>query len=233
MNRNSMWPSNGWSSCAVNQSSPIVKRRLCSAAFVRCVAMVCCATAVGGWSAAAADAPATATEQLRALELTDVDGQTHRPFAEEAVQAAVLVFVSVDCPVANAFQPALGDIESEYARRGIRFFQVHCSPQTKPERVKQHRSDFKIATPVVLDQGQSTARLVAARVTPEAVVIDRSGRVRYRGLINNLYAGFGKKRRQATAHYLTDALDAMLSGQTVETPVTKPVGCFIHYEDSD
>ena len=70
-----------------------------------------------------------------------------------------------------------------------------------------------------------------AKVTPEAIVIDSTGTVRYRGAINNLYAGYGKKRRAATSHYLQDAVEAVLAGNTVKIPKTKPVGCFIHYAE--
>lgn len=195
------------------------------------VTLLCCL------SAAADDIksvpPSTTDAPLRALQLVDVSGRKHLPFADTSVDAVVLVFVSVDCPVANAFQPALDEIHSAYAKRGVSFFQVHSSVREERDRVKQHMTDYRINMPVVMDTSQLVARSAKARVTPEAIVIDRTGVVRYRGLINNLYVGFGKKRRQATVHYLTDALDSLLAGDPVKTPTTKPVGCFIHYEESE
>ena len=99
------------------------------------------------------------------------------------------------------------------------------------DEVKKHIVDFGITMPVVYDPKQELGRLTGAKVTPEAIVIDRAGTVRYRGAINNLYAAYGKKRRVATAHYLQDAVDAVLNGETVKIPNTKPVGCFIHYAE--
>jgi hypothetical protein len=58
-------------------------------------------------------------------------------------------------------------------------------------------------------------------------VIDRGGAVRYRGRIDNFYVAFGRSRQVVTVHDLRDALDAVLAGKPVATPVTQPIGCFI------
>jgi hypothetical protein len=66
-----------------------------------------------------------------------------------------------------------------------------------------------------------------ASITPQAFVIDRSGEIRYRGRIDNLYAALGKTRQQVTSHDLRDALDAVLVGGKVPHPETEALGCFI------
>ena len=84
--------------------------------------------------------------------------------------------------------------------------------------------------PMILDSDQSIARRVNAKVTPEAFVISPVGDVLYRGRINDLYAGYGKRRREASSHDLRDAVAAALAGEPIAIPETKPVGCFIQYE---
>ena len=179
----------------------------------------------------AAEKTAETAKQLRDLKLTAVNGQLIAPFANSTTKAVALIFVADDCPVANAFQPALAAFHKTYAEQGVVCVQVHCSSLVTADEVKKHVVDFGIKMPVVFDPKQKLGRLTGAKVTPEAIVIDRTGTVRYRGAINNLYAGYGKKRRVATAHYLQDAVDAVLAGDTVKTPKTKPVGCFIHYAE--
>lgn len=66
-----------------------------------------------------------------------------------------------------------------------------------------------------------------ATVTPEAVVVDRNGEIRYRGRIDNFYADLGKPRQQITQHDLADALNAVLAGKPVLHPETKALGCYI------
>ena len=64
-------------------------------------------------------------------------------------------------------------------------------------------------------------------MTPEAVVMDGTGEVRYRGRINDRYVRLGVARRQATTNDLHDALRSVLDGRQVERPITQPVGCYL------
>ena len=168
-------------------------------------------------------------KQLSALKLKDVTGKLHAPFDNKKTKAVALIFVSTDCPIANAFQPALGEFAKAYGPKGIECFMVYSTTGTKSERIKQHVKDYRITAPAIHDASQSIGKLVEAKVTPEAILIDRTGSIRYRGLINNLYAGYGKKRTAATQHYFRDAADSVIAGRTVAKPATKPLGCFIHY----
>ena len=178
-----------------------------------------------------AEKPDETATHLRDLKLTSINGQVITPFADSSIKVVSLIFVTNTCPVANAFQPSLAAFHKAYAKQGVVCVQVHCSSLVTADEVKKHIVDFGITMPVVYDPKQDLGRLTGAKVTPEAIVIDRAGTVRYRGAINNLYAGYGKKRRVATAHYLQDAVDAVLNGETVKIPNTKPVGCFIHYAE--
>ena len=175
----------------------------------------------------------SAAQALRQIRLVDTNAVGHVPLQEDSTVAIALIFVSTDCPVANAFQPALRKICETYKDQGVRCFMIHSSSKTVESKVVSHIKDYGITMPVVLDSDQSIGQLVDAKVTPEAIVVDRTGQVRYRGLINNLYAGYGKKRQEATEHYLTDALDALIDGDPVRNAITKPIGCFIHYVDSN
>jgi hypothetical protein len=171
----------------------------------------------------------SAEQALRQIRLVDTDGVVHLPLQGDSTVAIALIFVSTDCPLANAFQPALRKISETYKDQGVCCFMIHSSPKAVECKVVSHINEYGITMPVVVDSDQSIAHLVEAKVTPEAIVVDRSGHVRYRGLINNLYAGFGKKRQKATEHYLTDALDALIGGDPVRNTITRPIGCFIHY----
>ena len=59
--------------------------------------------------------------------------------------------------------------------------------------------------------------VVGATTTPEALVVDASGRLRYRGRVMS----------KQEAPELKHALEAVLAGKPVRTPVTKAFGCAI------
>ena len=65
------------------------------------------------------------------------------------------------------------------------------------------------------------------RITPEAAVFAPDREMVYRGRIDDRYVDFGKTRARATRHDLTDALEAVLAGESVPNPRTEAVGCFI------
>lgn len=166
-------------------------------------------------------------------EFTDVAGQTHAPFEDQTTRAVVLVFISVDCPIANAYQPLLKKLARQHADQGVRWFMIHPHSGTTPERATTHARQFEIEVPIVVDPQQTITRRVGARVTPEVLVFAAGEKeAAYQGRIDNLHAGFGKKRAAATTHELADALQAIVDGQPIQVKRTEPIGCFIAFEDT-
>jgi len=105
---------------------------------------------------------------------------------------------------------------------------THASSAHLDQQVRQHLEEYRYAgMRAAIDRERTAARFAKATITPQAVVIDRAGNIRYRGRIDNLYAAFGKTRQQITRHDLRDALDAVLSGRKVPNPETEALGCFI------
>lgn len=164
---------------------------------------------------------------------TDVAGQAHAPFEDQTTRAVVLVFISVDCPIANAYQPLLKKLARQHADQGVRWFMIHPHSGTTAARAAAHARQFEIEVPIVVDQQQTITRRVGARVTPEVLVFTNAEKEAvYQGRIDNLYAGFGKKRAAATTHELADALQAIVDGQPNQVKRTEPIGCFIAFEDT-
>lgn len=165
-------------------------------------------------------------------KLTDTDGQQHAPFEDPATRAVVLVFISTDCPIANGYQPQLKKLAKKYVSQGVRWFMIHPDPVTTSERAAEHARQFEIEVPIVVDQEQSIARGVGARVTPEVhVFVNAKENAVYQGRIDDLHAGYGKKRPAATTHELADALQAIVDGKPIAVSKTEPVGCFIAFEE--
>ena len=161
-----------------------------------------------------------------------LDGSVLTPFQETGTKAIVLVFTATDCPIANTYQPALASLQQQYAKQGVQFIQVHPDRDANASRVETHAKEFQIEAPIVLDRDLWLARRVNAEVTPEVFLIERGNSTpAYRGAIDNQYAGFGKKRSSADNHFLADAIESLLSNQPITVARTKPIGCFISYDE--
>lgn len=175
---------------------------------------------------------ATPTDATAApWSLTDLAGQSHQPFDDPSTRAITLVFITPDCPIANFYHPTLRKLGDEFADRGIPLYMIHSDPEVTVDAAQRHVEKFKIAAPVILDHDQSIARRVGAKVTPEAIIVDRAGKILYRGRIDNFYEALGRKRRAATEHDFRDALAAVADGQPIANPVTKALGCHIPFAD--
>ena len=151
--------------------------------------------------------------QSEKLTFTCLDGREVDPFANPATDLIVLVFISTDCPIANAYHPHLQTLHTDYSPQGVSFFLVHSTRAITSDEIQAHADEYQLSIPIVLDQDQTIATALSAEVTPEVIVLPRhSTTSAYRGAIDNLHAGYGKKRPAATEHYLRDALDQLLAG---------------------
>jgi hypothetical protein len=142
-------------------------------------------------------------------------------------RAVVVVFVAVDCPIANRVLPELRRLADELAPRGVRFVQVYANADETDAAVAAHRADFGLTGPAVRDAGGALAARFGAHVTPEAVVVGRGGRLVYQGRINDQYAAPGVGRPAPTRHDLADALRAYLDAGHVTGRGPAAVGCSV------
>lgn len=170
----------------------------------------------------------------RDWQLTDIQGTLHKPFDDQSTRGIVFVFVSTDCPIANSYQPLLRRLAEQYAGDGVRFFQVHPKSTTTVEAAREHALQFGIKSPVLVDAEQLLAKRVGATMTPEVVVYLKGDETPvYRGRIDNLYAGYGKKRKIATSNDLADVLGRIAEESPITPTVTSPIGCHISFDDQE
>jgi hypothetical protein len=164
---------------------------------------------------------------------TALDGSELDPRQGPSGSLAALVFVSIECPIANAMAPDLVALAAAARPRGVEVFAVHADPAVDRESALRHARAFGLegTLPVLLDPSQELARTTGATMTPEAALLRRDGtggfEVVYLGRVNDLYGGIGRRRARATEHDLADAIDAALAGTAPERPFPRPVGCFI------
>lgn len=160
------------------------------------------------------------------ISLMDLSGTPHQPLAVGDRKAVVLVFISPFCPTSNAFTPEVNKIATEYADR-FGFYLVQAEAGINVADAKKHAELFEIKAPVLLDPEQKFARLVQAKITPEAVVLSAQGETLYQGRINDLYATQTKKLPEPKTHDLRVALAEIATGKPVTTARTKAIGCSI------
>ena len=131
-------------------------------------------------------------------------------------------------PISNSYAPEIQRVCGDYEKKGVSCSLVYEDVGLDATSMRKHLNEYRYGgMPAVIDGNRKIANRAHATITPEAVVIDSRGEIRYRGRIDNFYAALGKPRQQVTVHDLRDALDAVLAGRPVPNPETKALGCYI------
>jgi len=147
--------------------------------------------------------------------------------------ATVLIFLSMECPIANAYTPTLNQLHGDFPAPGVKWVGICVDPDQSDAEILDHAREYNIKLDIAVDRRGSLARGLGATVTPEAFVIDAQGKVRYHGRIDDQFAARGVRNARPNGHDLKDALAAVLAGDEVKTPYVKPVGCPIPEVDED
>jgi hypothetical protein len=161
-------------------------------------------------------------QTVRPTRLAGTDGVLHAlPAAEGGFILTVLVFFSAHCDCQAAHDQRLIQLARGYQRRGVAFFAVDSEVGAALERDGAEARRRRYPYPILIDSNAELARSLQAEYATYSVVLDRMGRVRYRGGIDTDLVHL---RSDATA-YLSDALDDLLAGRQPRRAYGETLGC--------
>ena len=163
------------------------------------------------------------------FELPDTEGRAHRLFFPDGAPAQVVIFTCNHCPYALAWHDRLMAAARDYAPAGVRFVAVNPNdaerfPADSYEAMQARVRAEEWAMPYLRDETQEAARAFGARTTPDVFILDRTGRLRYRGAPDSDYGD-----PEQNAAWLRDALDDLLAERDVRRPESEPVGCSVKW----
>ncbi|MCC5822408.1 MAG: thioredoxin family protein [Phycisphaerales bacterium] len=169
-----------------------------------------------------------------AFDLLGTDGQSHAldDFSDSPV--LVIFFTCNHCPYVVNSDEVTRRTAERYGPRGVRFVAINAnSANTYPEdsfegmvaRMAEH--DFPWV--YLHDESQATARAYGALRTPHFFVFDQGRRLVYTGRAIDA----PRDPSKATVNDLERALDEVLAGKPVSTPMTNPVGCNVKWDGKD
>jgi hypothetical protein len=170
---------------------------------------------------ALASCSAPRAAQAPALDLVDTTG-AHRSFPGALAQSklTVLVFYADHCPCFRVHEERLRELAQLYTPQGVTFLLVDSEVDATLDRDAAAARERSLP-PVAIDPGAKLADALGAEYATYTVVLDATGRVRYRGGIDT-----DKNRLTADAQpYLRDAIDDLLAGREPRRSEGKALGC--------
>ncbi len=158
---------------------------------------------------------------LENFKLTDTSGAEKSFNDLKGKNGAVLIFLSVQCPVVKGYDARIVKLAEDYAAKGINVIGINSNSTEGADKVKTHASEnYKF--PVLIDKGNVLADKLGANVTPETFYFNAKNVLVYHGAIDN-----NRNGENITGNFLRDALDNSLGGKAVAKTSANAFGCTI------
>jgi thiol-disulfide isomerase/thioredoxin len=145
----------------------------------------------------------------------------------QAQKPTVFVFVAESCPVCQYYTPKLRDLQLKFGD-DVRWVAVFPNKLSSDTSAINFLLRHDLAMVIRLDPKQVFSRVYGIEVTPEVVVKDAKGNMRYKGRIDDHYIAPGKKRHRATTNELELVLDRLVKKQEFSFFETQAVGCLLN-----
>jgi peroxiredoxin len=168
--------------------------------------------------------------------LPDLDGKTLK-LSEFRGKTVVLEWFNPECPFIKAAHGSSGsllDAPKRHTKAGVVWLAINSAASGKQgygaERNREAKRAMRLEFPVLLDEKGEVGKKYGATNTPHLFVIDKAGKVVYRGAADNSPDGEGTSPTGGKLlKYVDAALEDLKAGRPVATPSTKPYGCSVKY----
>jgi peroxiredoxin len=197
------------------------KSQLFSLALATFLILAGAASAISGKSGDVSMAPAIGAT-VDDFTLPDTDGKDHTLTSLRGKNGTVLIFISVQCPISNAYNERMAKLAADYSARGISVIGINSNSTEPADQVKAHAANKHLTFAILKDPGNKIADRLGAEHTPEAYYLDANNRLLYHGRIDN-----SKDAAQVETNDLRDALDSALAGKPIQKTTSLAFGCSI------
>ena len=172
-------------------------------------------------------------EAAPSFSLKDQDGKTVS-LADLKGKVVVLEWFNQGCPyVVKHYKTTktMNKTAEKYKGQDVVWLAINTTGKSAAEN-KETAQAWSISHPILNDSTTSVAQAYGAKATPHMFVIDKEGKLAYKGAIDDDPSESAEKGDKAK-NYVAAALDEILAGKPVSTPETKAYGCGVKYKKSD
>lgn len=155
------------------------------------------------------------------FKLPDTNGKEQSFNDLKGANGAIVIFLSVQCPVVKGYDDRINQLAADYKAKGINFIGINSNSTESLADIKNHAAEnYKF--PVLIDKNNVLADRLGAAVTPEVYYFNAKNVLLYQGAIDN-----DRRGNNPTENYTRVALDAELGGKAIAKQSAKAFGCSI------
>ena len=142
-------------------------------------------------------------------------------------KGVAVIFTSTVCPYDQYYLGRIKDLINTYEGK-IQFLLVNSCPEPEEsaENMKNFQTSRGLTVPYLADKDQVAMNALGARRSPEVFLLQNVNNkqvVIYNGALDDN----PQVANAVTRNYLKSAIDKLLAGQEIETPVSRAAGCSI------
>ncbi|MBN2009836.1 thioredoxin family protein [candidate division KSB1 bacterium] len=163
-----------------------------------------------------------ALDTAKPFRLKDYNNKERSLSDYNGAKFVVVMFIATRCPVSNAYNERMVQLQNDYAKKGVVFLGINSNKEESVDEIRKHAKEHNFKFPVLKDVENVVADQFGASVTPEIYVLNPEHKVLYHGRIDD-----SRRENEVTSNDLRTALDELLSGKNISNNVTKAFGCTI------
>jgi peroxiredoxin len=170
------------------------------------------------------------------FELKTVEGTTASMANHPDAKGFLVIFSCNTCPYVVAYEDRMIELHNTYAPKGFPVIAINpndskLSPGDSFDKMKARAKSKKFPFAYAYDETQEITKAYGATNTPQVYLVEKEGNdfiIKYIGAIDNNY----QDAAAVTKKYVEDAVNAVLTGDSIKEKRTKAIGCTIKWSKS-
>ncbi|HEX5151554.1 MAG TPA: hypothetical protein VFW07_08890 [Parafilimonas sp.] len=134
----------------------------------------------------------------------------------------VYLFLQSQCPCIYNHKETFGSLLKNYSDK-VSFTAVFVDSKDNDNGIKDLMQNLGWKLPYLKDKKHQLVQKLQPKVSTDCVLVDASGKVLYKGAIDDGPLNMGTVRH----FYLKDALDEYFNHKPIKVPSGKGIGCFL------
>jgi peroxiredoxin len=167
------------------------------------------------------------------FRLKDTNSNSHYSFDDlKGAKGTLVMFICNHCPFVLHVIDEVVKVVNDYRVQGIGVIAISSNdvlqyPQDGPDQMTEFALAHKIGFPYLYDQTQEVAKAFDAACTPDFYLFDKSGKLFYRGQLDDSRPG---NNIPLSGTDLRNAIDAIIYNRVIASPQKPSIGCNIKWK---